>query len=65
MTTKKRMTPAEAGRLGGLKTANRGPEHFRKAGGKGGRATKRKLGAEHYARIGRLGGLRVKAKTEA
>jgi general stress protein YciG len=52
----RKLTKAEAGRLGGLRTKQRhGPEHFRQAGRKGGRATVATHGAEHMAEIGRRG----------
>ena len=58
-----KMTRAEAGRKGGLKTKEtRGTEHFARigkiGGKKGGEATKRKLGLDHYREIGRKGGSR-------
>lgn len=56
-----RMSRAEAGRLGGLKTKERhGEDHFRRigrsGGSKGGATTRDRYGVEHYKKIGSLGG---------
>lgn len=56
-----RMSKAEAGRLGGLKTKERhGEDHFRRigrsGGSKGGATTRDRYGVEHYKKIGSLGG---------
>jgi general stress protein YciG len=54
--SKRTLTKAEAGRLGGLATQRKhGPEHFRSAGRKGGHATLAAHGTEHMAAIGREG----------
>jgi general stress protein YciG len=51
-----KLTKAEAGRLGGLRTKQRhGRPHFQQAGRKGGRATVATHGKEHMAEIGRRG----------
>ena len=53
---RKKLTKAEAGRLGGLRTKQRhGTEHFRRAGSLGGKALLAKYGPEHYRRIGKAG----------
>jgi hypothetical protein len=53
---RKKLTKAEAGRLGGLTTKQRhGTEHFRRAGSLGGKALLAKYGPEHYRRIGKAG----------
>jgi hypothetical protein len=55
-TPKKKLTKAEAGRLGGLQTKQRhGTEHFRRAGSLGGKALLAKYGPEHYRKIGKAG----------
>lgn len=46
----------EAGRKGGKVTAEKGTEHYRAIGSKGGSATAAKYGTEFYAEIGRKGG---------
>lgn len=56
-----RMSRAEAGRLGGLKTKERhGEDHFRRigraGGSKGGATTRDRYGTDHYKKIGSLGG---------
>lgn len=56
-----KMSRAEAGRRGGLKTKERhGREYFgrigRLGGRKGGESTKRRYGVEFYRAIGRKGG---------
>ena len=52
----RKLTKAEAGRLGGLRTkAKHGSEHFRRAGSLGGRALLAKYGPEHYRKIGKAG----------
>jgi hypothetical protein len=54
--TPKKLTRAEAGRLGGLRTKQRhGTEHFRRAGKLGGKALVDAHGPEHMAQIGRKG----------
>jgi hypothetical protein len=54
--SKQKLTRAEAGRLGGLKTKQRhGSEHFRRAGHLGAQATLDRHGAQHMAAIGRKG----------
>ena len=53
---KKKLTKAEAGRLGGLRTKQRhGTEHFRRAGSLGGKALLARYGPEHYRKIGKAG----------
>ena len=53
---KKKLTKAEAGRLGGLQTKRRhGRQHFQQAGRKGGQATLETHGREHMRRIGQAG----------
>jgi general stress protein YciG len=57
---KTKLTKAEAGRLGGLRTQQRhGTEHFQQAGRKGGAATLAAHGVEHMAAIGRKGFARL------
>ena len=52
----RKLTKAEAGRLGGLRTkAKHGTEHFRRAGQLGAQATLQAHGREHMAAIGRKG----------
>ena len=52
----RKLTKAEAGRLGGLRTkAKHGSEHFRRAGSLGGKALLAKYGPEHYRKIGKAG----------
>jgi hypothetical protein len=52
----KKLTKAEAGRLGGLRTKQRhGTEHYRCAGRKGAAALLAKYGPEHYRKIGKAG----------
>lgn len=56
-----RMSRAEAGRLGGMKTKERhGEDHFRRigrsGGSKGGATTRDRYGVDHYKKIGSLGG---------
>jgi general stress protein YciG len=54
---KGKITCAEAGRLGGLKTsATHSSEFYRKIGEKGGSAVKAKRGIEFYSIIGQKGG---------
>lgn len=60
---KRKMTRAEAGRKGGLRTKERhGEDYFgrigRMGGKKGGEATKQRYGVEFYRSIGRKGGSR-------
>jgi hypothetical protein len=56
MDAKKKLTKAEAGRLGGLKTKQRhGSEHYRRAGQLGAKATLERHGPEHMAEIGKRG----------
>jgi hypothetical protein len=56
MQPRKKLTKAEAGRLGGLRTkAKHGTEHFRRAGSLGGKALLAKYGPEHYRKIGKAG----------
>jgi hypothetical protein len=56
METPKKLTKAEAGRLGGLKTKERhGSEHFRRAGALGAKALLERHGLEHYRKIGKAG----------
>jgi hypothetical protein len=53
---RKKLTKAEAGRLGGLKTKQRhGTAHFRRAGSLGGKALLARYGPEHYRKIGKAG----------
>ncbi|HEX9695948.1 MAG TPA: hypothetical protein VGB64_06500 [Actinomycetota bacterium] len=59
----RKMTRAEAGRKGGLRTKERhGEDYFgrigRMGGKKGGEATKQRYGVEFYRSIGRKGGSR-------
>lgn len=59
----RKMTRAEAGRKGGLRTKERhGQDYFgrigRLGGKKGGEATKQRYGVEFYRSIGRKGGSR-------
>jgi hypothetical protein len=59
--SKAKLTRAEAGRLGGLKTRELyGSKHYKdigkQGGAKGGAVTKQKYGSEHYRRIGSLRG---------
>lgn len=61
------MTPAEAGRIGGLRTAEKhGAKHFSKIGKRGGvlggNATMDRHGTAHYERIGAMGGAAGKGK---
>ena len=52
----RKLTKAEAGRLGGLRTKEKhGSEHFRRAGSLGGKALLQKYGPEHYRKIGKAG----------
>src|SRR5262249_45031938 len=52
----RKLTKAEARRLGGLTTKRRhGTEHFRRAGSLGGKALLQKYGPEHYRKIGKAG----------
>ena len=52
----RKLTKAEAGRLGGLRTKEKhGTEHFRRAGSLGGKALLQKYGPEHYRKIGKAG----------
>jgi hypothetical protein len=52
----RKLTKAEAGRLGGLRTKQKhGTEHFRRAGQLGAQATLKTHGKEHMAAIGRKG----------
>jgi len=60
---RRKMTRAEAGRKGGLRTKERhGQDYFgrigRMGGKKGGEATKQRYGVEFYRSIGRKGGSR-------
>jgi hypothetical protein len=56
MDAKKKLTKAEAGRLGGLRTKQRhGSEHYRRAGQLGAKTTLERHGVEHMAQIGRKG----------
>lgn len=60
---RRKMTRAEAGRKGGLRTKERhGEDYFgrigRMGGKKGGEATKQRYGVEFYRSIGRKGGSR-------
>lgn len=61
-TAKKKMTVAEAGRLGGLEVAKRGREFFREIGRKGGAAVKKSMGPEFFRAIGRKGGYAARNK---
>ncbi len=61
--TARKLSRAEAGRLGGLRTRELyGTGHYKsigkQGGAKGGAATKKKYGTEHYRRIGSLRGKR-------
>ena len=54
---KKRMTVAEAGRKGGLKTAEtHGKEFYQEIGRKGGSKVSKEFGPEFYSEIGHKGG---------
>jgi hypothetical protein len=54
--SQRKMTKAEAGRLGGLQTKQKhGSAHFQQAGRKGGHATHEAHGTKHMAAIGRRG----------
>jgi hypothetical protein len=56
MQPKKKLTKAEAGRLGGLRTKQRhGTEHFRRIGQAGAKALLAKYGTEHFRKIGKAG----------
>lgn len=55
------MTRAEAGRLGGRKTAERHPGHHMAAGRKGG-ATTAERGAWFFAAIGAKGGAKTRTR---
>jgi len=56
MDSPKKLTRAEAGRLGGLKTKQRhGPDHYRRAGRLGAKALLAKYGPEHFRQIGKAG----------
>lgn len=62
-TEKRKMSRAEAGRKGGLRTKERhGDDYFgrigRMGGKKGGESTKQRYGVEFYRTIGRKGGSR-------
>lgn len=62
-TQRRKMTRAEAGRKGGLRTKERhGDDYFgrigRLGGKKGGESTKQRYGVEFYRSIGRKGGSR-------
>lgn len=62
--TREKLTPAEAGRIGGLVSAHRlGPEGTAKRASKAGNATLRRHGRAHYVRIAmvRWGRLEPKA----
>lgn len=55
------MTVQEAGRRGGMKTAERhGHDFYEKIGKKGGEARKQALGPKGYEELGRRGGQRVR-----
>jgi len=57
MSERGKMTVAEAGRKGGLRTKTlHGHEFYHATGVKGGKATLRKYGPQHYEKIGRKGG---------
>jgi hypothetical protein len=52
----RKLTKAEAGRLGGLRTkAKHGTEHYRRAGRLGAAALLAKYGPEHFRQIGKAG----------
>jgi hypothetical protein len=56
METPKKLTRAEAGRLGGLRTKEKhGTEHYRRAGAKGAKAVLDRFGKDHMAAIGKKG----------
>jgi hypothetical protein len=56
MDSPKKLTRAEAGRLGGLRTKEKhGTEHFRRAGALGAKALLAKHGPEHFRQIGKAG----------
>ena len=51
----KKLTPAEAGRMGGLKTLKKyGKKHFKKIAPLGGKATLKKYGKKHMARLSHI-----------
>jgi len=58
----RKLTPREAGRLGGRRTAERGPEHFAAIGRKGGAATKARHDMWHFVAIGAKGGTATRSK---
>ena len=52
----KKLTKAEAGRLGGLRTKQRhGSEHYRRAGALGAKAVLEKYGPDHMRQLGKAG----------
>ncbi len=64
-----KLSRAEAGRLGGLRTRELyGAEHYkdigRQGGAKGGAVTKQRYGKEHYRRIGSLRGKKAARKKD-
>ncbi len=60
-TARKSMSVAEAGRLGGQKTAaERGHEFYVEIGKKGGKKLSETRGRVHFEAIGKKGGARVK-----
>ena len=54
------MTAREAGRLGGEKTKQRGPEYYKRIGKMGGIATRKNQDPDFYKRIGKIGGEKVR-----
>lgn len=62
---KKKITVAEAGRLGGLaRKAGIGPGGYVEIGKKGGSTTLARYGREHFVKIGRVGGYAKKQETD-
>ena len=60
---KRKMTKAEAGRLGGNRTKQRhGTEHYRRAGALGAKAVLQKYGPDHMRQLGKAGFLALAAR---
>jgi general stress protein YciG len=54
---RKKLSPSEAGKIGGRAVARSKPKgFFQMIGKEGGTTTKRRLGHDHYQRIGQKGG---------
>lgn len=58
----RKMTRRQAGRLGGRKTAERGPEFFAAIGAKGGASTSARHDPWHFVAIGTKGGTSTKTR---